>query len=67
MYPTMSRYSQLDHREKTSSGMMVKALAPERHLNSSTPEIPPLLVVFILLDPPIKHLPAPLVHEVSEG
>lgn len=46
---------------------MAKDLAPKRGLNSSTPEVPPLLVVLVLLDPPIKHLPAPLVHEVPEG
>lgn len=42
-------------------------LAPKRGLNSSTPEIPPLLVVLLLLDASIKHLPAPLVHEVAKG
>lgn len=67
MYPIVSHCSQLDHREKTPSRMMAKALAPKRGLNSSTPEVPPLLVVLVLLDPPIKHLPAPLVHEVPEG
>lgn len=62
-----SHCSQVDHKEKTPSGMTAKALVPDRDLNSILPEVPPLLVVLILLDPPIKHLPAPLVHEVPEG
>lgn len=62
-----SHFSQLEHKEKTPSRMMAKALVPERGLNSILPEVPPLLVVLILLDAPIKHLPAPLVHEVTEG
>lgn len=62
-----SHRSQRDHKEKTPSGMMAKALVPDRGLSSILPEVPPLLVVLILLDPPIKHLPAPLVHEVPEG
>lgn len=30
------------------------------------PEVPPLLVIFIFLYPPVKHLPPPLVHKVAK-
>lgn len=65
MYPIMSPLQPTgQHGENTERD---DGQAPKRSLNVSIPEVPPLLVVFVLLDPPIKHLPAPLIHEVSKG